>query len=397
MLVLSRRNFAVGPTIIAVPPASRGVDLASSTRFFAFRLISSVTHGVRLCRLWWIDPYANVVASLNRLGWWKDEQERAESTAHLIAARDLALAGITTVRVDFEALRATPAVVIRRLADELGLVVTEAQVQAAADSVVKPADVPRDVDPHQRFIDQLMAEVTRNPADARPVFMLAQVYFHAGDFANARKWFARRLEMDSLASTKRSTGRCCGSRTRWRCSVNRGPMFRTPTCGLGSSDRPARSHSIALARRYATENRHRLGYLFAERAAEIPLPEDDMIVPHPDIYTWRAADQRRRFAHTTSASRPRRSRCARRLLARPDIPDGDRQGMASNRDVSVPTMLEAASSYPDVAGAQPHRRTTRQPRSPSAWSPERIELPPNRHSTRFCTAAPTCHGSDASW
>ena len=126
----------------------------------------------------------------------EDEQERAESTAHLIAARDQALAGAATIRVDFEELRAAPADVIRRLADELGLEVTAAQLKAAADSVMKPADVPRDVDPHQRFIDLLSPEVTRNPGDVRRCSSLAEVYFHAGDFANARKWFARRLEMD---------------------------------------------------------------------------------------------------------------------------------------------------------------------------------------------------------
>ncbi len=38
----------------------------------------------------------------------------------------------------------------------------------------------------------------------------------------------------------------------------------------------------------------------------------------------------------------------RRLLARPDIPDGDRQRVARNRDFSAPTMIEAASSYPDA-------------------------------------------------
>ncbi len=36
------------------------------------------------------------------------------------------------------------------------------------------------------------------------------------------------------------------------------------------------------------------------------------------------------------------------LLARPDIPDDDRQRIARNRDLSVPIMLEVASSYPDV-------------------------------------------------
>jgi hypothetical protein len=39
---------------------------------------------------------------------------------------------------------------------------------------------------------------------------------------------------------------------------------------------------------------------------------------------------------------------SRRLLARPDIPDEDRQGIASIRDLTVPSMVEVASSYPDV-------------------------------------------------
>ncbi|MGB6512857.1 MAG: hypothetical protein WBF57_07710, partial [Mycobacterium sp.] len=291
-------------------------------------------------------PVPNVLASLNRLGWWKDEQERAESTAHLIAARDLALAGTTTVRVDLEALRATPAVVLRRLADELGLVVTGAQVQAAADSVVKPTDVPRDVDPHKRFIDQLMAEVTRNPADARPVFLLAQVYFHAGDFANARKWFARRLEMDSLASTEEVYWAML--RVAHSMEMLGEPWPDVQDAYLRAWEfRPTRAEPLyALARRYANENRHRLGYLFAERAAEIPPPEDDMIVPHPDIYTWRAAEVKAICANYIGKQAEAFTLC-RRLLARPDILDGDRQRMAGNRDVSVPTMLEAASAYPD--------------------------------------------------
>ncbi len=38
----------------------------------------------------------------------------------------------------------------------------------------------------------------------------------------------------------------------------------------------------------------------------------------------------------------------RRLLARPDIPDPDRQRIAANRDLLVPAMLEAAAPYPDA-------------------------------------------------
>ncbi|MGA7134442.1 MAG: hypothetical protein WBZ15_19245, partial [Mycobacterium sp.] len=214
-------------------------------------------------------PVANVMASLNRLGWWKDEQERAESTAHLIAARDLALAGTPTARVDFEALRASPAVVIRRLADELGLEVTEAQLEAAADSVVKPADVPRDVDPHQRFIDLLMPEVKRNPAVARPVFSLAEVYFHAGDFANARKWFARRLQMDSSESTEEVYWAML--RVAQSMEMLGEPWPEVHDAYLRAWEfRPTRAEALyELARRYANENRHEQAYPFAVRAAEI--------------------------------------------------------------------------------------------------------------------------------
>ena len=41
----------------------------------------------------------------------------------------------------------------------------------------------------------MLAKVERNPEDARSVFFLAQTYFRLGDFVNARKWYARRVEM----------------------------------------------------------------------------------------------------------------------------------------------------------------------------------------------------------
>jgi tetratricopeptide (TPR) repeat protein len=292
-------------------------------------------------------PVANVIASLNRLGWWKDEQERAESTAHLIAARDQALAGAATVRVDFEELRAAPAVVIGRLADALGLTVTEAQLRAAAQSVVQPADMPRDVDPHQRFIDLLLPEVERNPEDVRPVFSLAQTYFHAGDFANARKWFERRLEMDSGESTEEVYWAML--RVGHAMEMLGEPWPDVQDAYLRAWEfRPTRAEPLyALARRYANENRHGLGYLFAVRAAAIPPPDSDITVPHPDIYTWRAAEVQAICAFSIG-QQVEAFVLRRRLLARPDIPDGDRERIARNRDLSVPFMLEAASSYPDV-------------------------------------------------
>ncbi|HME77969.1 MAG TPA: hypothetical protein VKI00_20680 [Mycobacterium sp.] len=290
-------------------------------------------------------PVPNVIASLNRLGWWKDEQERAESTAHLIAARDQALAGTTTVRVDFEALRAAPADVIRRLADELGLEVTEAQLKAATDSVMKSADVPRDVDPNQRFINLLRPEVTPDSEDVRQVSMLAQVYFNAGDFANARKWFARMIEIGgSDEGTFWAMLRVAQSM-----EMLGEPWPDVHEAYLRAWEfRPTRAEPLYdIARHYIAEKRCRPGYLYAQRAAEIPLPEDDMTIPHPDIYTWRTTFQQLVCAYHID-KQAEAFTLARRLLARPDIPDGDRQGIASIRDLTVPTMLEAASAYPDA-------------------------------------------------
>jgi hypothetical protein len=287
-------------------------------------------------------PAANVVASLNRLGWWTDEKERAESTAHLIAARDLALAGVATVRVDFEELRSSPATVIRRLAGELGLEITDAQFDAAVGSVVPAADVPRDVDPHQRLIKRFLAEAESNPDDPLPVHMLAQLYFNIQDFANARRYSERLIEIGADdENTFLAILRIAQS------------MDKLDTPWLDVQDvymrawefRPTRAEPFyGIARHYSAAKRYRLGYLFAERAAQIPIPADDMVVHDPAIYAWRATDEQAVCA-SGIGKHPEAFNLCRRLLGRADIPDDDRNRIAANRDVSVPAMLEASSLY----------------------------------------------------
>jgi hypothetical protein len=289
-------------------------------------------------------PFADVVTSLNRLGWWSDEQERAESTSHLIAARDRALAGAATVRIDFRALRATPADVIRRLADELGLEITEAQVEAAVQSIVQPADV-RDADPYKQSIDLRLAEVQRNPGDARSVSLLAETYFDSGDFVNARKWYARHVEMGGSGEA--------GYHSMVRVAESMAhldtPWMEVQDAYLRAWEfRPTRAEALYfLAFRYRANKRYRLGYLFAERAAQIPLPEDDILLVHAAVHAWLATEEQATCAWFIG-NKAEAFTLWRRLLARPDIPDEGRQRIAGNRDFSVPAMLEAASSYPDT-------------------------------------------------
>jgi tetratricopeptide (TPR) repeat protein len=290
-------------------------------------------------------PVDKVVASLNRLGWLPNEQERAASTARLIAARDHALAGVPTVRVDFEELRAAPADVIRRLAEQLGLEVTETQLQAAVDSVVNTPDMPQDVDPHQRLIDQLLPELDRNPADVRSVSLLAQVYFDAGDFANARRWFARKIELggpdeEIYLAMFRAAQSLEELGTSWH--VVQDAYLQA------WEFRPTRAEPLfCIARHYFNQQRYRLGHLYATFAAGIPLPADDMSVPYPDVYAWRAVDLQARCGFCVGEHREA-FELWRRLLARPDIPDAERQRIAASRDHAVPAMLEAASQYPNV-------------------------------------------------
>jgi hypothetical protein len=102
----------------------------------------------------------------------------------------------------------------------------------------------------------------------------------------------------------------------------------------------------AIAYRYRNDQRYQLGHLFAERAAEIPLPADTLFVG-ADVYAWRITDEQAICASWIGRHEEALRLC-RRVLARADIPDDDRKRVAGNRDVSVPAVLETAVAYPDV-------------------------------------------------
>ncbi len=193
--------------------------------------------------------------------------------------------------------------------------------------------------------DRLLARVESDPDDGPAVLRLAQHYFDLGDFLTRASGMRGGLRW--VATTKRSTGRCTGSRSRCRTSVSRGQTLRTPICAPGRSDRPAPSRCHAIAFRYRVEQRYKFAYLFAERAAKIPLPEEDRISVSADVYAWRATDEQAVCA-SWIGRHAEAFTLYRRLLARPDLPEPDRQRIAANRDLLVPAMLEAAVPYPEA-------------------------------------------------
>lgn len=152
--------------------------------------------------------------------------------------------------------------------------------------------------------DLLLAELQANPADRRSVFYLAQTYFGLGDFASARTWYARRVEMGGwdqevfsallrLAEVMERLGE---------------PWPDVQDAYLRAWEfRPTRAEPLyAIACRYRSEQRYRLGYLFAARPPQshCPLPTSSSSAP---ISTPGGRSTSRRSAPSGSRNSPRRS------------------------------------------------------------------------------------------
>lgn len=196
--------------------------------------------------------------------------------------------------------------------------------------------------------DLLLAEVERNPADARSVFYLAQSYRDLGDHANARQWYTRRVElagwdqevffaMYQVAQAMANLGE------PW-------PDVQDAYLRAWEFQATRAEPLYAIATQYRRGQRYRLGHLFAESAAEIVCPEQGLFV-QSDVYAWRAADEQAICASWIGAHAQAFVLC-RSLLARADIPDEDRQRIATNRDFSVPAILDAVSVCPEVVAGR---------------------------------------------
>ncbi len=201
-------------------------------------------------------------------------------------------------------------------------------------------------DKFARDRDLLLAEVERNPEDSRSVFYLAMAYFNLGDYGNARTWFAQRVELGGWGE---EVGYSM-YKLAWSMELLDEPWPDVQDAYLRAWEfRPARAEGLhAIARRYRVEQRYRLGYVFAKSAAEIPFPEGETLFVRPDIYTWRIADELAVCASWIDKHAEAFTLC-RGILARPELPDEERQRIAANRDVCAPTMIDAASRYPDPA------------------------------------------------
>ncbi|MGV1005058.1 MAG: glycosyltransferase [Candidatus Nanopelagicales bacterium] len=188
----------------------------------------------------------------------------------------------------------------------------------------------RDPLTYQQDCEVLMAAVQENPDDANSVFYLAQSYEDLGDPVNARIWWERHTYMGDwdqmtyysklkLADTMDRLGE---------------PWPDVMDAYLQAWEyRPIRADALlAIAVHYRTAGQYELGYLFAARAAEIPLPHNDIFFVFSEVYQWRAADEQAVCASWTGRQAEALA-IWERLLTVDGIPDADRQRMLENRNL----------------------------------------------------------------
>lgn len=206
----------------------------------------------------------------------------------------------------------------------------------------------RNLDPEKyaRDAEILLAEVGRHPDDPRSVFYLAQSYYDYGDFGNARKWYQRRTELAGFDEELYT------SHLRVADSMARlgEPWPDVQDAYLRAWEvRPTRAEPLhAIAHHYRSSQRYRLGYLFAERAAQIPLPTEDVLFVNTAVYEWCALDEQAVCASWIGKHEEAFTLC-RKMLARDDISDEDRRRIAANRDCSAGPVIESALTYPEAS------------------------------------------------
>ena len=210
-------------------------------------------------------------------------------------------------------------------------------------------DRSRDPQKDARDRDLLLADIDQNADNERSVFYLAQSYFDLDDFANARQWYAKRVEMGRwdqevyysmvrLAESMAQLGE---------------PWATTQQEYLRAWEfRPTRAEPLcAIASHYRKTNRFQLGYKFAEWAATIEMPDDVLFVAS-DVYQWRVLDEVSICASWLGRHAESFAAC-RKLLAKPVLPEQQRPRIAGNRDFAVAAMVAAAEACPREMVAGP--------------------------------------------
>lgn len=144
-----------------------------------------------------------------------------------------------------------------------------------------------------RDLPMLLKSYKENPHDSRTVFYLAQTYECVGDWPNAYKFYKLRTQLkgweeeDFMAQYKLAIAT---ENLKDTDPIQSWPMALN--CYLKSFKmRPTRAEPLVrIAQHYLDQDNFHLCYLFAQQAAKIPYPKDDVLFIEKEIYEYQRYD-----------------------------------------------------------------------------------------------------------
>jgi glycosyltransferase involved in cell wall biosynthesis len=199
----------------------------------------------------------------------------------------------------------------------------------------------------------LEEDLVRDPDNARSVFYLAQSYRDAGDLTRARETYRQRVALGgweeevwySLHEIGRLNERLGSSVAEIRSAYLDAYQFR-----------PRRAEPLyQLARFHRERSEWSLASLFAQQAAAIPRPADDILFVDDSVYLWRSLDELGVAAYW-AGQRAEGKAATERVLAEGHVPASERPRIESN----LGFYLGNADGTPDAGGVadQPQSRNS---------------------------------------
>lgn len=137
--------------------------------------------------------------------------------------------------------------------------------------------------------DLLLKSYHDNPHDPRTVFYLAQTYACLGDFANACKYYEIRTHMQGWSEENFMAYYKLGDAFESRVALEGHKMWQKALDYYlrAYEYRPSRAEPlIRIAQYYLNKQCMALSFLFAQRAAQVPYPQDDVLFVEKYMYDF---------------------------------------------------------------------------------------------------------------
>lgn len=209
---------------------------------------------------------------------------------------------------------------------DAGTVVEQPRIPGFRIEVTPDGARSRDPRKYERDAALLEAALRLEPDNARYVFYLAQSYRDGGEPKKARDTYQRRAEMGGW---EEEAWYALFQVARLSESLKMPAEVVVNDHLRAFEARPQRAETLTWLASYCRSRQQwQQAYLFAVDAAARPRSTDRLFVDLP-VYQWRALDELALAAFYTGRMR-QASECWSRLLASPDLPDGERRRIEAN-------------------------------------------------------------------